>query len=107
MFIAMNRFVVNPGRAADFETAWRTRESYLATVPGFIRFALLKGDTGGEYISHSTWESREAFQAWTKSEAFSKAHGSGLSSGVLADHPKVSFYESVLQEEPALAAGTR
>ncbi len=45
MFIAMNRFAISEGRGDEFETAWRTRESHLDEVPGFVRFALLKGDT--------------------------------------------------------------
>jgi len=97
MFIAMNRFQVHPEHTDDFERSWRERESFLDTVPGFVAFALLKGDNEGEYISHSTWESRDAFRAWTQSEAFGKAHGSGLAEGVLADHPRVSFYEAILE----------
>mgnify|MGYP000548433572 CR=1 FL=1 len=36
MFIAMNRFKVNKGSEADFETVWRTRDSHLDEVPGFV-----------------------------------------------------------------------
>ena len=43
MFLAMNRFSVKPDRTSDFEQAWRTRESYLATMPGFRRFAPPQG----------------------------------------------------------------
>ncbi len=104
VFIAMNRFAINPGREADFENAWRTRESYLEGVPGFLRFALLKGDEPGEYISHSTWESRAAFEAWTRSEAFRAAHGQAPMSGILAGPPRLSVYEAVItQEAPARA----
>ena len=42
MFIAMNRFNVRPGREEDFENQWRARETYLAGVPGFVAFALLR-----------------------------------------------------------------
>src|SRR5690242_8985428 len=101
MFVAMNRFAVQPARVSDFEDAWRTRTSYLAGVPGFQAFALLKGDLPGEYISHSTWASRSDFEAWTRSESFARGHASGIGEGVLADHPRVSFYESILDEIPA------
>ncbi|MGE3076163.1 MAG: antibiotic biosynthesis monooxygenase [Dehalococcoidia bacterium] len=104
MFVAMNRFATNDGRGADFEDAWRKRESYLNEVPGFIRFALLKGDSPNEYISHSTWESRAAFEAWTKSEAFKAAHGQTAMAGVLAGPPKVALYEAVIQQEAGMAA---
>jgi heme-degrading monooxygenase HmoA len=104
MFIAMNRFTINDGREADFEAAWRTRESYLEDVPGFVRFALLKGDAPGEYISHTTWESRAAFEAWTRSEAFRRAHGQAPLAGVIAGPPRLSLYEAVItQDAPARA----
>ena len=76
MFIAMNRFEINAGREAEFEEGWATRESHLDEVPGFREFKLLRGATGAAtaegittYLSHSRWDSREAFEAWTRSEA--------------------------------------
>jgi len=77
MFIAMNRFRVKLGAEDDFETIWRERETFLDAVPGFIEFRLLRGPEGDDhrlYASHSVWESREAFEAWTQSDAFRKAH---------------------------------
>lgn len=106
MFIAMNRFRVQPGRGADFEAAWRERESHLQGVPGFLRFQLLRGEEG-TYVSHSTWESEAAFSAWTESEAFRRAHGRRLPEGVLAGPPALSVYEVVLAEEAGRPAGAR
>ena len=98
MFIAMNRFSVNPERGDEFEEHWRQRETYLAEVPGFRAFALLRGDEPGEYISHSTWESRAAFEAWTKSEAFRKGHAQARTpEGVLVGHPRLETFEAVLE----------
>lgn len=98
MFIAMNRFQVAPGRGDDFERIWRERETHLDGVPGFVRFALLRGD-GGDYVSHSTWESREAFEAWMSSDAFRRGHAQGSLAGILAGPPVVGLYEAVLQQE--------
>ncbi len=107
MFVAMNRFKVNAGREAEFEEMWRTRESYLDRVPGFVRFALLRGATGDDkttdFISHTTWQSRAAFDAWTNSESFRMGHAQGSVAGVLATHPVVGLYEAVLTQEPAKA----
>lgn len=100
MFIAMNRFRVNEGRGPDFERAWAERESHLAGVPGFQLFQLLKGEDG-TYVSHSTWESEAAFAAWTKSEAFRKAHSHRLPEGILAGHPQFSCYEVIQAQQPA------
>ena len=95
MFIAMNRFQVQPGRGEDFERIWRERDSYLVGVPGFLQFALLRG-ADGEYVSHSTWQSHAAFDAWTQSEAFRRGHAQGSLTGILAGPPAVSVYESVM-----------
>jgi heme-degrading monooxygenase HmoA len=99
MFVAMNRFQIADGREADFERAWRERESYLEGVPGFVQFALLKSDSPGEYISHTTWKDRDAFVAWTQSEAFVKAHRQGSVSGIVDGPPHLSTYEAVIVEK--------
>lgn len=105
MFIAMNHFKVASGKDEQFETVWKTRETYLNGVPGFVRFALLRGDAEGEYISHSTWESRDAFTAWTQSDAFVQGHRQGGSlMGVLEGPPAVKLYEAVIEQTaPATA----
>ena len=77
MYIAMNRFRIAPGQEEAFEQVWRTRDTFLAGVPGFIEFHLLRGPSADDhtlYASHSVWASRDAFEAWTRSEAFRKAH---------------------------------
>lgn len=95
----MNNFKVVTGREADFETQWKNRETYLQDVPGFIEFALLKGDAPGEYVSHSVWQDRAAFDAWTKSESFVKGHRQGSLAGILETHPFVKLYDSVIVEK--------
>jgi len=99
MFIAMNHFDVEPARADEFEARWRERETHLAEVPGFVRFALLRGSEPGRYVSHSTWVSRDAFEAWTRSEAFRQAHaGARMPTGVLRGHPRVELFDAVLEQ---------
>lgn len=73
----MNRFRIARGRENAFEEIWRQRESYLNQVAGFREFHLLRGPADEEctlYASHSMWDSRELFEAWTASESFRKAH---------------------------------
>ena len=100
MYIAMNRFRVNAGFEEGFERRWQERDSYLSEVPGFRTFHLLRGETKEEittYLSHSTWDSRDAFAAWTRSDSFRKAHGDSRSpDGTLAGHPVFEGYEVVL-----------
>ena len=100
MFIAMNRFSIAPGFEEGFEDLWRKRDSYLSEVPGFVSFSLLKGSADEErvlYASHSTWKTREAFEAWTQSEHFRKAHAQRSASiGTYLGHPVLELFEAVL-----------
>jgi heme-degrading monooxygenase HmoA len=100
MFIAMNRFRIARGFEDGFEALWRRRESHLEGVPGFRSFHLLRGPSGESetlYASHTTWDSRDAFEAWTRSEAFLKAHAQARApKGTYLDHPKLEAFDIVL-----------
>ena len=107
MFIAMNRFKVTKGSEHDFEQIWLTRETHLEDVPGFIAFHLLKGPERDDYVlyaSHSLWRSEADFVAWTKSEAFRKAHArAGSNKPLYLGHPEFEGF-TVLQEVIAESA---
>ena len=103
MFVAMNNFKVVAGKESEFEEVWRSRESHLQEVPGIVRFALLRGDAEGEYISHSTWESRDAFMAWMQSPAFAAGHRGSSMMGIVAGPPQVKLFDSVIAQEFAAA----
>lgn len=100
MFIAMNRFKITPGFEEGFEKVWRERDSYLSQVPGFKSFALLRGPNYDDhvlYASHSIWESREAFEAWTGSDAFRRAHAQASApKGTYLGHPDLETFDAVL-----------
>ncbi len=99
MFIAMNRFRINRGFEAEFERLWRERDSYLGEVPGFKSFALLKGPAYDDhvlYASHTVWKSRDAFDAWTRSEHFRRAHAQRKAPrGTYQGHPNLELFEAV------------
>ena len=97
-YLAMNRFSVNVEREADWEAIWKNRETYLQDVPGFVQFMLLRGAEPGDYISYSQWESKEAFFAWTQSEAFRKGHAQGGIGDVLKGPPILGLFEPVITE---------
>ena len=96
----MNRFKIILGSENDFEQIWRTRETYLDEVTGFKEFHLLKGESNEEYTlysSHSVWDSKEDFIAWTKSESFRKAHkDAGENKPLYIGHPIFEGFEVVL-----------
>src|ERR1700731_4202794 len=97
MFIAMNRFRVAKGSETAFEQVWLSRDSHLDKVPGFLEFHLLKGPEAEDhtlYASHTVWENRAVFEAWTRSEAFRAAHSrAGDNKPLYLDHPQFEGFE--------------
>lgn len=100
MFIAMNRFKVKKGSEEAFENVWASRESYLDRMPGFVEFHLLKGPEAEDhtlYSSHTTWQSKAAFEGWTKSDEFREAHARADNNSGAAplylEHPKFEGFE--------------
>lgn len=96
MYIAMNQFRVIADKTGEFERAWRERDTFLAEVPGFEEFHLLRGpeeDGVRLYASHTLWKDEASFRAWTESEAFRKAHAQGRLSGIIAGPPKFVGWE--------------
>ena len=100
MFIAMNRFRIVKGHEAAFEKVWADRDSHLDGVPGFKDFKLLRGpehENHTLYASHSVWDSEETFSAWTRSDAFRKAHAqAGDNSALYLGHPEFEGFTVVL-----------
>jgi heme-degrading monooxygenase HmoA len=99
MFIAMNRFKVLKGCEAAFEQVWLSRDTHLDKVPGFLEFHLLKGPEADDhtlYASHTVWQSRSTFEAWTKSEAFRAAHHrAGDNKPLYRGHPQFEGFEAL------------
>ena len=100
MFIAMNRFKIVPGKESEFIDIWKKRDSHLDGVPGFRSFNLLQGASSEEhtlFASHTVWDSRQAFEDWTRSEAFRLAHAqAGQTKNVYLGPPNLEFFEAVI-----------
>ena len=101
MYVVMNRFKVKTGSEEAFEEMWRSRESRLDQLDGFIEFQLLRGPCNEEegytlYASHTLWNNRDNFLAWTKSEQFRRSHANaGQSKVSYLGHPELETFETV------------
>lgn len=99
MYIAMNRFKVQPGAEKDFEEVWLNREVHLHEVPGFVEFHLLRGPRKEDhqlYSSHTVWESEAHFLEWTRSEAFRAAHrGAGGNKPLYLGPPEFEGFTAI------------
>jgi len=111
MFVASNRFRVIPAEAERFEQAWLNRESHLHELDGFIAFHLLKGPLAEDHILYASttfWASKAAFEAWTRSNQFRRAHaGAGaISKPTTIGPPQFEGFEvlqTITGQAPAAA----
>ena len=100
-YLTMNNFQIAADQAAAFEERWHSRTSRLHEVPGFESFFLLRGEESEgavHYATHAVWASKEAFEAWTKSDNFAQAHGGDpLPKGMVLGRPVLQRFEVLLE----------
>jgi len=116
-FIACNRFISRPSKAAAFEQRWAERKSSLVKMEGFRFFTLMRRvdkvgdkewpqpDKTPDYMSLTVWDKKDNFQAWRSGPAFKDAHGGGTIGGIfsaivgalteLKGAPKPAFFEAI------------
>lgn len=95
----MNRFRVAKGQEEAFETVWRSRQSRLDEMEGFVSFHLLRGPARDDhqlYASHTVWSDEAAFRAWTTSEQFRAVHrDAGSNAALYLGHPEFEGFTAV------------
>lgn len=109
MFVVMNRIPVSPEFQEAFEERFRSRAREVDRMPGFVRNWVLRPvDPEDPYVVVTVWESREAFEAWTRSEAFQRGHArSGtLPREAFRGVSKLERYELILDSAAEGDTGT-
>ncbi|HHB89710.1 MAG TPA: antibiotic biosynthesis monooxygenase [Anaerolineae bacterium] len=100
MFVVANRIPVSPGFEEAFEERFRNRAGLIESFPGFIRNMVLRpvDGTSDYYVIMTFWESKDAFEAWTKSEAFVEAHKKARSApeGMFAGRNVFEMHEVIM-----------
>ncbi|MBO8173353.1 MAG: antibiotic biosynthesis monooxygenase [Bacillaceae bacterium] len=95
MYVVMNVLEVpQEGKDKMIELFASSAEN-MKKVPGCLEFQFLNSPEENKQIVYTRWESREAFKAWTESEAFRRAHEERRTSGSTATGSKIEIYEVV------------
>ncbi|MGV1048738.1 MAG: antibiotic biosynthesis monooxygenase family protein [Solirubrobacterales bacterium] len=91
----MNVVQVPEAKREDFERAFAERESHLHQAEGFVGFELLRGsgESEGEYVVLTRWQSEGAFRAWFMGGLFKLNHRHV--DAELAESSEVLHYEVV------------
>lgn len=88
MLIVQNRLIAPQVMAQRLEQGFAHSTEGMKAITGFVGFKFLRaeGRPAGIaedevlYIAQTTWQDREAYEAWRDSDAFSRAH-SGPNAG--------------------------
>ena len=102
MLVVANRFRIAEDYQDEFVERFRNREGAIEKQDGFVRFDLLTpGDEDTEtFVALTYWESREAFEAWTDSDAFENAHGTDAPREMFEGHPNLEIHEVAFEVTP-------
>lgn len=86
MITVANRIYVSREYGEAFEQRFRDRAGLVDQMPGFVSNQVLRPVNEGEpYVVFTTWQSRQDFLNWVRSDEFVKGHAQ---SGTL---PKEAF----------------
>ena len=99
MIVVANRIPVAEVYESDFENRFRERENLVDNSPGFIRNEVLRPMKGEPYIIKTYWEDMASFEAWTKSEAFKKAHSKYPPKEMFAGPNELEIHEVLFTTE--------
>lgn len=88
MITVANRLYVKPEHAEAFEKVFQERAGLVDGMPGFVANQVLRPvNEGDPYVVLTTWDSRQQFLDWVRSEEFQKGHAQ---SGTL---PKDAYFQ--------------
>jgi heme-degrading monooxygenase HmoA len=93
-FVAINVLTVPPERRETLEQRFARRAGEVDKTPGFQAFELLRPVEGDDrYFVYTRWDSQDAFQAWTQSQAFEQGHAQHNTQGPAATGSEVWMFE--------------
>ena len=103
-YVVINAIQVPPERREAIEERFANRAGEVSKAEGFERFEFLRPSSdaaGDEYFVYTRWASKEAFEKWSSSSAFTRGHAKGSDGPPAGTGSRLLAYEVVQQEENA------
>ncbi|MGI8574741.1 MAG: antibiotic biosynthesis monooxygenase family protein [Egibacteraceae bacterium] len=101
-FVAINVLTVPEERRQTLEERFAARAGEVEQMDGFEAFELLRPVEGQDgYFVYTRWESKEHFQTWLDSQAFSQGHAQHHAQGPAASGSQVWTFEVAEHKERA------
>lgn len=109
-YVVINAITVPSDNSEEFERRFANRAGEVSKAEGFEAFELLRPASeaaGDRYFVYTRWASKDAFEGWMASAAFTQGHkggGDGHGSGDAPKRPagtgsEVLQYEVIQREE--------
>ncbi|MFP5297571.1 MAG: antibiotic biosynthesis monooxygenase family protein [Actinomycetota bacterium] len=79
-YVVINAITVPDEGREEFEKRFANRAGEVSKAEGFEHFELLRPaneGAGDRYFVYTRWTSKEAFEAWMSSAAFTRGHAHG------------------------------
>ena len=79
-YVVINAITVPDENREELERRFSGRAGQVSKAPGFEYFTLLRPaneGAGDKYLVYTRWDSKESFQAWMSSSAFTAGHKGG------------------------------
>jgi heme-degrading monooxygenase HmoA len=78
-YVAINYITCEPHYRNRFEELFKSRKRAIDEFPGFRNMYVLKPQSDDKpYLIISYWDNEDAFEQWTRSEAFIEGHRRGF-----------------------------
>jgi heme-degrading monooxygenase HmoA len=107
MIVSFFHVTVPAERAADFERSWTQRAGMVDKMAGFQGMEVLRsGDQPGTYVVVTRWDSREQYDAWANSPAFTAGHARTNAGESGNPHAGAIEFFEVVPSTPAGQSGT-
>ncbi|HVM35707.1 MAG TPA: antibiotic biosynthesis monooxygenase [Actinomycetota bacterium] len=100
-YVVINAIEVPEDAGPQLEERFANRAGEVSKADGFESFFLLRPDNdaaAGRYFVFTKWASKEAFEAWMASRAFTQGH-KGASERPVGTGSQVLAYEVIQSEE--------
>ncbi|PID66441.1 MAG: antibiotic biosynthesis monooxygenase [Gammaproteobacteria bacterium] len=102
MYVTMNHFKIKPEYAREYVQIWKDAQVRVEDVDGFLTFKFFRLDSDEEqdyvlFASYSEWESKEKFEAWTRSKHFVNSHKTGKKNRhMYIEHPMLKCFDVLI-----------
>ena len=101
-YVVINAITVPPERRSAIEERFANRAGEVSKAEGFERFEFLRpasDQAGDEYFVYTRWASKEAFEKWASSSAFTRGHAQQSDAPPAGTGSRLLAYEVVQEEE--------